>query len=229
MAEEGQLRSTYRSSVTVYLFDSTTRHSKCYDGEEQCSRRCSSFLKRYEDYASRDQVLHIYFDEVHCDDKANAHEVANIFPALRYFVWRTSPLPMRFVRELCSAFVGERLVHVVWTKCGLKELPRHLTMLSGLEMLAALDNDIHWVAYELHQHLTHLNILHLSGNPRIPACYHFNSDATLALRQLGQLDARLRATQLCWMGVLRKRRRLARDVVHMLGKMLWSLRGELEH
>jgi hypothetical protein len=149
-----------------------------------------------------------------------ASELTAAFPSMRMFSVNYSPLSPRFVRDLCTSF-GPKLTVLTLVDCNLYELPRELGLLVNLNQLCVSQNDIHWVHHGLSSSLGRLHTFLSGMNRRLPDC------ATLA--DLCRLDAKMRATQLYWMTLMRKRRRVGRDVVRLLGQALWALKGQLEH
>lgn len=143
-------------------------------------------------------------------------------------------MPLRFLRDLCLGF-GGRLTSLYLVNCGLTELPREMCALENLEVLDIQNNNVFWVHHRLASSLGKLKDFSQHGNPRFPQQFgHMIEPMRTAwsrrnLAQLCELDANHRATQLCFMGLLRKRHGLSRDMTALLGRVLWSLRDELEH
>jgi hypothetical protein len=171
-----------------------------------------------------------YVDAV-CDIDSRC--LAALFPVCTSFWWTHSRLPPVFVRQLCDAF-APRLIDLNLQNCGLRTLPREMGKLVNLYELNVAANDIRWVSASLGRNLKKLSVLCLEGNRNLPyggiqpQPISGKVAVKLLLEGFGAVDTRFRTHTFTFMGVLRKRMRLARDVVQLLGMSLWELRLEAQ-
>jgi hypothetical protein len=164
----------------------------------------------------------VIFAGAYCNN--TGQELAQAFCCLTQFGWfqPSWSLPNVFLPQFCQA-VGTRLTTLHLTGCGLRELPRQMAFLVNLRTLLVDDNDIVWIDYRLASALTQLDTLSVSGNKHLMAVFE-TMDVRAGMRHLCALDAANRASVACFMAVLRKRLRIGRDLVQLLGKALWTLR-----
>lgn len=163
-------------------------------------------------------------------NNSSAAEIVQSFPYISSFGWVNSimSLSTSFLSQLCEGFSARHLTRLTLSRCGLTRLPRQIGLLVELSGLSLDDNDILWVHYSLARSLTNLSMLNLLGNRRLEHLGYaeLSNHAQSALGELCVIDASHRGRILCFAGILRKRRFLARDVVMLLAKALFELRSE---
>ena len=176
-------------------------------------------------------VLEAEFENTHIT--TSGPELAGFFPLAKLLCFEQCSLSTTwnmFLRGLCASF-ADTLLQLTVIKCGLTELPRELASLRSLRTLHVCMNDILWVHHSIAWAMPALEVLNLSFNERLPIKLrgYWSVGTRNTLHALCTLDRSNRYSIVCWMGVLRHRLHMTRDVVELLGRSLWGLRWQIVH